>query len=148
MSQLNLKWYQPSGRSSNDGKQVNVLTGQGSYLVAHPMSCCMMHKTDMGKPMDWIQCRIRRSKGWLHRAVTDNIVNRTSDFLGKLLTVDFVCCPGEVGFVDDGRQVLLECRIVGKGKWGNRFLLQCTTTLFSVWKQNCTTQQGHHSFFE
>jgi len=53
-SKLDSKCYQLSGHPSNDGKQINILTGQGSCSVAHPMPCCMVRKNELGRPPRWI----------------------------------------------------------------------------------------------
>ena len=49
------KFHQLSGHVSNDNKQVNILTGQGTCSVGFPMSCCMVSKHNVGDPPEWIQ---------------------------------------------------------------------------------------------
>ena len=50
LSHLTSECYQLSGHLSNNGKQINILTGQGSCSVGYPMPCCMVHNEDMGRP--------------------------------------------------------------------------------------------------
>ena len=49
------KCHQLSGHVSNDNKQVNILTGQGTCNVGFPMSCCIVSKQNLGDPPEWIQ---------------------------------------------------------------------------------------------
>ena len=49
------KCHQLSGHVSNDNKQVNILTGQGTCGVGFPMSCCMVYKHNLGHAPEWIQ---------------------------------------------------------------------------------------------
>ena len=51
---LVVKCYQLSGQLSNDGKQINILTGQGSCSGVHPMPGCMVQNDHFGKPPMWI----------------------------------------------------------------------------------------------
>ncbi len=46
---------QISGHVSNDGKQINILTGQASCSVTYPMPCCMVSKHDLGRRPFWMQ---------------------------------------------------------------------------------------------
>ena len=45
---------QISGHVSNDGKQVNILSGQGSCTVGYPMPCCLVAKENLGRPPQWL----------------------------------------------------------------------------------------------
>ena len=49
------KCHQLSGHVSNDNKQINILTGQGTCSVGFPMACCMVSKHNLGCPPEWIQ---------------------------------------------------------------------------------------------
>ena len=46
---------QVSGHVSNDGKQVNMLMGQGTCRVGYPMSCCLAPLKGLWDPPEWIQ---------------------------------------------------------------------------------------------
>ena len=46
--------YQISGHVSNDGKQINILSGQASCSVGFPMPCCMVSKKNLGQPPEWL----------------------------------------------------------------------------------------------
>ena len=94
---LELKCYQLSGQLSNDGKQISILTGQGSCSVSYPMPCCMVSKADLGKPPEWIQRQIRRNKWWLPEELHDNIIDLISSYLGKPITKDAPARDGEFG---------------------------------------------------
>jgi hypothetical protein len=58
-SKVQAKCYQLSGHLSNDGKQINILTGQCSCSVGYPMPCCMVHKGDLGRPPRWMWLLLR-----------------------------------------------------------------------------------------
>ena len=59
-SELTVNCEQISCHQSNDNKQINILTGQGSCSVGFPMSCCMVSKHNLGDPPEWIQRRTIR----------------------------------------------------------------------------------------
>jgi hypothetical protein len=45
---------QISGHVANDGKQVNILTGQAYCSVGYPMPCCMVSRNELGQPPEWL----------------------------------------------------------------------------------------------
>ncbi len=51
---------QISAHVSNNGKQINIINGQGSCSVAHPMPCCMESKDNLGNPPEWLMCMFLR----------------------------------------------------------------------------------------
>ena len=51
---LRVTCQQISGHVSNDGKQVNILTGQASCSVGFPMPCCMISKYTLNDPPAWL----------------------------------------------------------------------------------------------
>ena len=53
---------QLSGQLANDNKQINILTGQCSCTVKHPMACCMVSKVNLGVAPEWIQRRLLEDK--------------------------------------------------------------------------------------
>ena len=57
---LEVQCRQVSGHLSNDGKQVNILTGQGTCRVGYPMPCCLVSLKGLGDPPEWIQIRFIR----------------------------------------------------------------------------------------
>ncbi len=49
-----IRCRQISGHVSNDGKQINILNGQGTCTVGYPMPCCMVSKAYLGRPPEWL----------------------------------------------------------------------------------------------
>ena len=80
---MQLKCYQLSVHLSNNGKQINILTGQDRCSVGYPISCCMVHMEDLGRPHCWIRLRLRRTAWSLSLTFTDRVVVIISQFIGK-----------------------------------------------------------------
>ena len=55
-----VRCQQISGHLYNDNKQINILTGQHSYSVLYPISCCMISKKNFGVSSEWIQWQLLR----------------------------------------------------------------------------------------
>ena len=51
---LIVKCHQISGHVSNDGKQINILSGQGTCTVGYPMPCCMVPRDRLGTTPRWL----------------------------------------------------------------------------------------------
>ena len=47
-SEIVVKCSQISGHVSNEGKHINILTGQGSCSGGCPMPCCFVSKYNLG----------------------------------------------------------------------------------------------------
>ena len=62
LSTCEVQCCQISGHLSNDGKQVNILTGQASCAVGYPMPCCLASKQQLGIAPEWIQRRTMRMR--------------------------------------------------------------------------------------
>ena len=58
---LAVQCKQISGHVSNDGKQINILTGQGSCSVGYPMPCCFVSKFNLGDAPEWLQRKFLRA---------------------------------------------------------------------------------------
>ena len=56
---------QISGYPANDGKQINILTGQCSCRCKCPCSACHILLDNMNELPEWIQRRVQES--WLHK---------------------------------------------------------------------------------
>ena len=54
VTDLSVMLLQISGHPANDGKQINILSGQGSCTVGFPMTCCMVPKGNLGDPPAWL----------------------------------------------------------------------------------------------
>ena len=85
ISKVEAKCYQLSGHLSNDEKQVNILTGQGSCSVAHTMPCCMVSKNELGRPPLLARLRLRRTAWSLTSTLTDKMVTLISQWAGQPL---------------------------------------------------------------
>jgi len=95
LSNLISKCYQLSGPLSNNGKQIIILTGQGSCSVGYPMPCCMVHKEDLGRPPRWIRFHLRRTAWSLPLAISDTAIVIISQFIGKPVYLDQPTREGE-----------------------------------------------------
>jgi len=82
----------------NDGKQINILTGQGSCYVGYPMPCCMVHNEDLGRPPYWIILHLRQTVWSLPLTITDKAVGIISQFVGKPVYPDQPTREGEFSF--------------------------------------------------
>jgi hypothetical protein len=85
---LKLRCYQISGHLANDNKQINILTGQGSCSVSYPMPCCLVHKSNLGQPPEWLQRRYLRALVSAPSEWEDSIIELIGAFLGKPLVKD------------------------------------------------------------
>ena len=52
---LVVQYNQILGHVSNNSKQINILTGQGSHLVGYPMPCCLVSKYNLGDAPELLQ---------------------------------------------------------------------------------------------
>jgi hypothetical protein len=151
--------YQLSGHLSNDGKQINILTGQGSCSVAHPMPCCMVNKNDLGRPPLWIRIKLRRTTWSLPSAFNDKNMHLISRWVGCPLYADPPTREGELSFGSthalwrrltvDGRNILnAEERRKANTKTGSSFNEPIFD--FPCKKQNCGIMHdpaGHITHF-
>jgi len=83
LSKVKAKCYQLSGHLSNDGKQINILTGQRSCSMGYPMPCCMVHKGNLGRPIPWVRLLLRQTAWSLPCTFSDTTVEKISQFVGK-----------------------------------------------------------------
>ena len=112
---------QVSGHLANDNKQINILTGQCSCTVKHPMACCMVAKENLGVAPEWIQRRLIEEKvasvEWIfslssalansepvvysefvQKAIDPEILERIAEYADCKITSDAPRRTGELSF--------------------------------------------------
>ena len=118
-SDILVKCNQISGHVSNDGKQINILTGQGSCSVGYPMPCCFVSKFNLGDAPEWLQRKFLRASisgastaaatkhnegstpGLsLASALPDNVVDLIASLAGFPVTLDAPRREGELCFIN------------------------------------------------
>ena len=94
---------QISGHVSNDGKQINILSGQGSCSVGYPMPCCMVSKYNLGQPPEWLMRTFLRhvivaASRMAANELPDAVVDLIGSMAGLPVLKDAIRRTGEMCF--------------------------------------------------
>ena len=96
LADVEIQCRQVSGHLANDGKQVNILTGQGTCRVRFPMACCRVSLNSLDNAPEWIQQQFLQEAAKagsvtvstkLHKDVDDGLPclpNAVIDLIGDL----------------------------------------------------------------
>ncbi len=113
LDELSIHCQQISGHVSNYGKQINILNGQGSCSVGYPMPCCLVSKSDLGRPPEWLMRMFLRhvitaasnaaavqhaEVPWGIRQLPDNVIDLIGDLSGLPVVRDAPQREGSYSF--------------------------------------------------
>jgi len=95
---VEVRCYQISDHLANNNNQINILTGQGRCSVSYPMHCCLVHKSNLGQPPEWLHRRYLRALVAAPHEWCDRVIDKIGNFLGRPLVKDQPRREGEYCF--------------------------------------------------